>query len=101
MRTLPARGDPAEPPPTPPPARIEWPVFCANIPGPLAFSVLLHGLLAAALVSVAWISITRTSAPTVQPLPIDAVVIDSQVLHAAQRELVDEQHGKPHGACSR
>lgn len=54
----------------------------------IAFSVLLHGLLAAALVFAALISINR-STPTKVPLPIDAVVIDSQVLHAAQRELAD------------
>jgi colicin import membrane protein len=54
----------------------------------IAFSVLLHGLLAAALVFTALISINR-STPTKVPLPIDAVVIDSQVLHAAQRELAD------------
>src|SRR5271168_1748340 len=54
----------------------------------IAFSVLLHGLLAAALVFAALISLNR-STPTKVPLPIDAVVIDSQVLHAAQRELAD------------
>jgi colicin import membrane protein len=54
----------------------------------IAFSVLLHGLLAAALVFATLISINR-STPTKVPLPIDAVVIDSQVLHAAQRELAD------------
>jgi colicin import membrane protein len=54
----------------------------------IAFSVLLHGLLAAALVFAALISINR-STPTKVPVPIDAVVIDSQVLHAAQRELAD------------
>lgn len=54
----------------------------------IAFSVLLHGLLAAALVFAALISVNR-STPTKVSLPIDAVVIDSQVLHAAQRELAD------------
>jgi colicin import membrane protein len=54
----------------------------------IAFSVLLHGLLAAALVFATLLSINR-STPTKVPLPIDAVVIDSQVLHAAQRELAD------------
>src|SRR5271170_5400130 len=54
----------------------------------IAFSVLLHGLLAAALVFTALISVNR-SPPSTEPLPIDAVVIDSQVLHAAQRELAD------------
>src|ERR1700704_1553616 len=47
-------------------------------------SVLLHGLLVAGLVLVALNSAHRPS-PTLQPLPIDAVVVDSQVLHAAQR----------------
>ena len=50
--------------------------------------MLLHGLLAAALVFATLISINR-SPPSSAPLPIDAVVIDSQVLHAAQRELAD------------
>src|SRR5271155_5465707 len=54
----------------------------------ITFSVLLHGLLAGALVFAALISINRPT-PSVQPLPIDAVAIDSQVLHAAQRALAD------------
>jgi colicin import membrane protein len=54
----------------------------------IAVSVLLHGLLAAALIFTALISINR-STPTKVPLPIDAVVIDSQVLHAAQQALAD------------
>jgi colicin import membrane protein len=53
---------------------------------PIVFSVGLHGLLAAALLAAALLSI-NSSLPKVQPIPIDAVVIDSQVLHAAQREL--------------
>ncbi|MDB6097833.1 MAG: hypothetical protein JWN58_536 [Gammaproteobacteria bacterium] len=55
---------------------------------PIAFSVLLHGLLAAALAAAALISIHPTP-PSVQPIPVDAIVIDSQVLHAAQRTLAD------------
>ena len=47
-------------------------------------SVLLHGLLVGALVATALISAHRAP-PSLQPLPIDAVVVDSQVLHAAQR----------------
>jgi outer membrane biosynthesis protein TonB len=54
----------------------------------IAVSVLLHGLLAAALVFATLVSINR-STPTNVPLPIDAVVIDSQVLHAAQQALAD------------
>ena len=50
----------------------------------VAFSLLLHGLLLAALVIPALISAHRPP-PSLQPLPIDAVVVDSQVLHAAQR----------------
>ena len=46
-------------------------------------SVLLHGLLVGALVATALISAHRAP-PSLQPLPIDAVVVDSQVLHAAQ-----------------
>jgi colicin import membrane protein len=55
---------------------------------PIAFSVLLHGLVAAAFAFAALISITR-SPPHLEPLPIDAIVIDSQVLHAAQRALTE------------
>ena len=55
---------------------------------PIAFSVLLHAVFAAALLGTALISVHR-SLPKVQPLPVDAVVIDSQVLHAAQRELTE------------
>ncbi|MDP9088928.1 MAG: cell envelope integrity protein TolA [Pseudomonadota bacterium] len=55
---------------------------------PIAFSVVLHGLLAAALAAAALISIHHTP-PSMQPIPVDAIVIDSQVLHAAQRTLAD------------
>jgi colicin import membrane protein len=55
---------------------------------PIAFSVLLHGLVAAAFAFAALISITRAP-PHLEPLPIDAIVIDSQVLHAAQRALAE------------
>src|SRR5271167_4113829 len=54
----------------------------------IAFSVLLHGLLAAALLFATLVTINR-SPPSNVPLPIDAVVIDSQVLHAAQQALAD------------
>jgi colicin import membrane protein len=56
--------------------------------GPIAFSVLLHGLLIAAFAAAALITIHQAM-PTMQPIPVDAVVIDSQVLHAAQRALTD------------
>jgi colicin import membrane protein len=46
-------------------------------------SVLLHGLLVGAVIFAALISAFRKP-PSLQPLPIDAVVVDSQVLHAAQ-----------------
>ena len=55
---------------------------------PIAFSVVLHGMLAAALAAAALISIHHAP-PSVQPIPVDAIVIDSQVLHAAQRTLAD------------
>jgi colicin import membrane protein len=64
------------------------PGFLREHSWPIAFSVALHGLLAAALAAVALISIQRTL-PTLQPLPIDAVVVDSRALHAAQQTLVD------------
>ena len=55
---------------------------------PIAFSVALHGLLAAALAAAALLSIHHAP-PSVQPIPVDAIVIDSQVFHAAQRTLKD------------
>src|SRR5580698_9952240 len=54
----------------------------------IAFSVALHGLLAAALVATTLISLHRPP-PKFEPIPIDAVVVDSQVLHAAQKALAD------------
>src|SRR5882762_1644425 len=47
-------------------------------------SVLLHGLLVGGLLLAALNSVRRPL-PSLQPLPIEAVVVDSQVLHAAQR----------------
>jgi colicin import membrane protein len=55
----------------------------------IAFSVGLHGLLIAAFAAVALITIHQTLPTTLQPIPVDAVVIDSQVLHAAQRALME------------
>ena len=62
------------------------PGFVREHSWPIALSVALHGLLAAALVAVALISIKRPL-PKLEPIPVDAVVVDSQVLHAAQRAL--------------
>jgi colicin import membrane protein len=64
------------------------PGFLREHPWPIVFSVALHGLLAAALVAVTLISVNR-SLPKLQPIPVDAVVVDSQVLHAAQRTLTE------------
>jgi colicin import membrane protein len=50
----------------------------------VVLSVLLHGLLVGGMLLATYIS-SQTHLPVVQPLPIDAVVVDSQVLHAAQR----------------
>jgi colicin import membrane protein len=54
----------------------------------IVFSVGLHGLLIAAFAAAALITIHH-ALPTMQPMPVDAVVIDSQVLHAAQRALTE------------
>ena len=54
----------------------------------IVFSVGLHGLLIATFAAAALISIHH-ALPTMQPIPVDAVVIDSQVLHAAQRALTE------------
>jgi colicin import membrane protein len=55
----------------------------------IAFSVGLHGLLIAAFAAAALISIHQALPTSTQPIPVDAVVIDSQVLHAAQRTLTE------------
>jgi colicin import membrane protein len=54
----------------------------------IVFSVAMHGLLAAALAAATLISL-HSALPKMQPIPVDAVVIDSQVLHAAQKALTD------------
>ena len=64
------------------------PGFLREHSWPMVFSVLLHAGLAAALLFAALIHLTPSPA-ALQPLPIDATVIDSQVLHAAQRELAE------------
>ena len=51
---------------------------------PVAVSVLLHGLLVVALILATYIS-SRQRPPALQPIPVDAVVVDSRVLHAAQQ----------------
>ena len=51
---------------------------------PMVVSVLLHGLLVGGMLLATYIA-SQQHMPAVQPLPIDAVVVDSQVLHAAQR----------------
>jgi colicin import membrane protein len=55
----------------------------------IVFSVGLHGLLIAAFAAAALITIHQALPSTMQPIPVDAVVIDSQVLHAAQRTLTE------------
>jgi colicin import membrane protein len=49
----------------------------------------LHGLLIAAFAAAALITIHHVLPTSTQPIPVDAVVIDSQVLHAAQRALTE------------
>src|ERR1035438_8556249 len=60
------------------------PGFVRENSWPVVASVGLHGLLAAGLLLMTYVS-RNQHLPTLQPLPIDAVVVDSQVLHAAQR----------------
>jgi colicin import membrane protein len=55
----------------------------------LAFSVLLHAALAGALLVAALITVNKSMPTTLHPLPVDAVVVDSQVLSAAQKTLND------------
>ena len=49
----------------------------------MLFSVLLHAALAAAMVLMAMMSVTRSTI-SVQPPAVNAVVVDSRILHAAQ-----------------
>jgi len=58
--------------------------FLSEHSGPVVVSVLLHGLLVGGILLATYIS-SQTHLPAVQPIPIDAVVVDSQVVHAAQR----------------
>jgi colicin import membrane protein len=51
---------------------------------PVVVSMVLHGLLLGGLLLATYIS-SQQHLPAVQPMPIDAVVVSSQVLHAAQR----------------
>jgi colicin import membrane protein len=55
---------------------------------PMVVSVLLHGLLVGAMLLAAYIS-SQQHMPAMQPIAIDAVVVDSQVLHAAQRAQIE------------
>ena len=55
----------------------------------LFLSVLLHGLLAAPLLFAARFTLHKPQPAAGEPLPIDARVIDSQVLKAAQQQLAD------------
>jgi colicin import membrane protein len=64
------------------------PGFVREHSWPIVLSVALHGLLAAALLAATLISINK-SLPKLQPIPVDAVVVDSQVLHSAQRALTE------------
>jgi colicin import membrane protein len=62
--------------------------FLREHSGSLAFSVLLHAALAASFLVAAMITMNKTL-PTIQPLPVDGVVVDSQILSAAQRQLTE------------
>jgi colicin import membrane protein len=64
------------------------PGFLREHSWPMVLSVGLHGLLAAGLLAATLISINHP-VPKLEPIPVDAVVVDSQVLHAAQRALTE------------
>lgn len=55
---------------------------------PIVFSVALHAVLAAALLAATLLSL-HSALPKFEPIPVDAVVVDSRVLHAAQRALTE------------
>lgn len=66
------------------------PGFLREHTSSLFLSVLLHGLLAGALIFAAMFTLHKPSKPAAgDVLPIDARVIDSQVLKAAQQQLAD------------
>jgi colicin import membrane protein len=58
--------------------------FLREHSGPIVGSVLAHGLLVGGMLLATYIS-SQQHLPAVQPLPIDAVVVNSEALHAAQR----------------
>lgn len=62
--------------------------FLREHTGSIAISVGLHGVLAVALTLMTYVSPER-HATSAQPLPIDAVVVDSRALRAAQRSVTD------------
>src|SRR5712691_1579632 len=55
---------------------------------PMVASVLLHGLLVGGMLLATYIA-SQQHLPAVQPIPIDAVVVNSEALHAAQRAQVE------------
>ena len=74
------------------------PDFLREHAWPVVVSVLLHGLLVGGMLLATYIS-SQTHLPTAQPLPIDAVVVNSQVLHAAQR--AKDEHAEQEVARAR
>ena len=77
------------------------PGFLREHSWPVVASVLLHGLLVVAVLLAMLIG-KRPTPPNLQPLPIDAVVVDAQTFHAAQRTHADRvaQEGCAHtGGC--
>lgn len=69
------------------------PGFWREYSGALVFSALLHAALAAGFIFAALFTWHR-AAPLNQPLPIDAVVVDAQVLRAAQHQIDEEAAAK-------
>ena len=62
--------------------------FLRENSGPVVFSVLLHGGIVAALVLMA---VVPSSHPpvSVESVPVNATVVDSRVLHAAEQAKAD------------
>jgi colicin import membrane protein len=66
---------------------------------PVLFSVLLHGALAAALVLM---TLVPTHSPaSMQPAPINATVVDSQILHAPPARARGTRRGRRAGSARR
>jgi colicin import membrane protein len=64
------------------------PTFLREHSWPVLASISLHALLVLGAILLTYVA-SQQRLPAVQPIPVDAVAVDSQVLHAAQRVLTE------------